>query len=503
MPIILFCIYFKLQAPKDEQSYSYPGPTKHQYSRGKILSRRKYVDLEEKPETLSNLCLKSQGQAPELFVSTGRPGRGGGGGGGGGKRDERPPRAERGDRGDRGERGDKRGSDRQKKGDKKEEKEEVPVAEAFSVSEEKMHLESLLNYVAFNKRAVQRTFLPEEGTAPPPPPKRLRPGHQPKPPGDDDVSGATAEKANAEAQMVLRGAMSFKSATVAKDLYDQLMDSQVEITERTFTLMIEGCVLASDLKSASDFLMKMETSGYCPESELLDKVMDLYSQQKSLREQEKQLPPAPEEVPAEPEPAPPIPPAPAASPSVEEPIEGLPDEEDRALEGILHDTITEPAETALAEEDAAKTRLSSDAPIFVPSFSPAPAAPPAAAAPNDETEEPEQRTSLRTKLVASAKPFEPQFNVTFDPTMYTWTVDQPEESANDDPKGKGKDVEGKGKGKESKGGKGKKECKEGKADGKVSAKAKKDADDGEKGKSKESSDKKDGKKTGAPKWKPK
>lgn len=32
-------------------------------------------------------------------------------------------------------------------------------------------------------------------------------------------------------------------------------------------------------------------------------------------------------------------------------------------------------------------------------------------------------TAQRTRLVASAKPFEPQFNVTFDQYMYAWAVD--------------------------------------------------------------------------------
>merc|ERR1740139_1037112 len=48
--------------------------------------------------------------------------------------------------------------------------------------------------------------------------------------------------------------------------------------------MIDSCVLANDLKSASDFLMKMEASGHSPDTKLLDKVMELYSQQKVLRE---------------------------------------------------------------------------------------------------------------------------------------------------------------------------------------------------------------------------
>merc|ERR1712066_1184770 len=53
----------------------------------------------------------------------------------------------------------------------------------------------------------------------------------------------------------------------------------------------------------------------------------------------------------------------------------------------------------------------------------------------------------RTKLMASAKPFEPQYNVRFDPLYYTWTVDQTEEPGKGESKGKGKKGKGRGKGK--------------------------------------------------------
>lgn len=77
-----------------------------------------------------------------------------------------------------------------------------------------------------------------------------------------------------------------------------------------------------------------------------------------------------------------------------------------------------------------RLKLSSDAPVFVPCFMPAPPAPPAAGAPaGDDEDEGEIRTSLRTKLVASAKPFEPLFNVTFDPTTYNGRLITPERAA--------------------------------------------------------------------------
>jgi hypothetical protein len=177
----------------------------------------------------------------------------------------------------------------------------------LSPEEEKMHLESLLNYVAFNRKDPQRTFLPDE--APPPPPPKPLPTKKPdgtkieapaaaapptavaeSVPSFDSgslVTGDEAAKANAEAQMVLGGAIKFRRVDVATNLYDKLIQSQVEISEKTFALMIESCVLASDLKNASDFLLKMEASGHSPETELLDKVMDLYSQVKTTKRENK------------------------------------------------------------------------------------------------------------------------------------------------------------------------------------------------------------------------
>jgi len=257
--------------------------------------------------------------------------------------------------------------------------------------------------------------------------------------------------------------------------------------------MIEGCVLAGDLKSASDFLMKMETSGFCPESDLLDKVMDLYSQQKSQRQKQAEAPKEPTPMGAAPSPLG------AGAPAF------APGGGGEAAEGDAE---------KLAEDDLAKSsslrsrlKLSSDAPVFVPSFMPAPPAPPAADAPAGERpEEGEGRTSLRTRLVASAKPFEPLFNVTFDPAMYTWTADKTEEGGGGGKSGgKGEELgeggkkgktgdgkEGKGKGKDGKSGGKEGKGKDGK-DGKSGGKAKKGAES-----SKDEAAEKDG-----PRWKPK
>jgi pentatricopeptide repeat protein len=296
-----------------------------------------------------------------------------------------------------------------------------------------MHLESLLNYVAFNRKEQQRTFLPDEDTAPPPPPpnKKTATATEKEVDGATGLSfsgGASEEKVNLEAQMVLRGALNFKRVDVVMDLYNQLRDSNVGITESTFTLMIEACVQASDLKKASDFLMKMETSGYNPESQLIDKVMALYSQQKS---KPAPAPSGKEKGVAKDE-------LPAPTPVVELP----PVIPSQAPEEVL-------AGAGIELVNEQRQKLSSHASIFVPSFIPPP--PPSSTKPKpaaagvasegpegaeaageknvEKKNEDDTAASQRTRLTATAKEFLPQFNVTFDPYMYTWTVDQSDETA--------------------------------------------------------------------------
>lgn len=384
LPIILFCIYFKLQSPKEELR---PGPSGHVYARGELLAHRRAASLGgPPPASLQDLSLKDQAQAPSLFAAKpGRPARPAGG-----RREAAGPPRERREKRDGGRRAER--------------PHEGPDEAAPSTSEDKMHLESLLNYVAFNRKEQQRTFLPNEDVAPPPPP--------PKKPKPDPIM---AESVRAESQMVLRGAVDFKRADIAKNVYAQLVNLQVEIPGQTFALMIEACVLARDLKSASDFLMKMETSGFSPDSELLDKVMDLYSEKKIQREQEPTVPPL----------------------SAPLPVSG---------QLVSHAPVVLPnQEGMLAEALGPRSKLSSSAPVFVPSFGipPPPPKPPtveggiagegalrprearwapaalaafgpgvalpaAAAAADAHTAFVAHSLEIpRTKLVASAKPFEP------------------------------------------------------------------------------------------------
>jgi len=156
----------------------------------------------------------------------------------------------------------------------------APADESLLSEEERMHIESLLNFVAFaHKEQPQRTFLPNEQHRPPPP-KRLPPIAMP------EADPSDAALANSQVQLVLKGVVNSKLGLkkcdyVARALNDKLLDTHVTPTEATFSLMVEACVISRDLKGASEFLMKMETSGHCPSSELLDKVMDLYSESRT------------------------------------------------------------------------------------------------------------------------------------------------------------------------------------------------------------------------------
>jgi len=292
LPIVLFIIFFQHQRPKDKQD---PGPQGNAYARSVFLAHRKAPAVRQAavPAEYDNITLKDSTQAPELFANTRVPrGAPGGRPGGGTRGAPREPR----------ERRDKEGKEggRRERPDRKEPREAAisgdlseasPVVAAEPV-EDKQHLESLLNYVAFNRQDPLRTFH-NEGEAPPPPPahsKPQKPQASEKAEESETAGGSTTEatKANADAQLVLKGAIEMKRGGVARDIYAKMTDSQVEITSSTFTLMIEACVQSADLKGASDLLMKMETSGHTPETKLLDQVMDLYSAQKGQREKEKE-----------------------------------------------------------------------------------------------------------------------------------------------------------------------------------------------------------------------
>eukprot|EP00930_Biecheleria_cincta_P002877 TRINITY_DN103852_c0_g1_i1.p1 TRINITY_DN103852_c0_g1~~TRINITY_DN103852_c0_g1_i1.p1 ORF type:complete len:539 (-),score=132.48 TRINITY_DN103852_c0_g1_i1:135-1751(-) len=401
LPIILFCVYIKFQTSKDDQALSKPTSTKNRYARSIILAHRKAAAGKPKHEDLSNLVLKDQSQAPELFQGAEggrRPGGRGSGRSAGGQRGEerrdRPKREPREPRepkehGEKGERESRR-SQRQPSELEKRLFEEAPVATPaaegaaqLTEDQEKMHLESLLNYVAFNRKDQQRNFmLDEDGEPPPPPPKKPAVAASTTGGGEQqsvkELAKMTTEKANEEAQMVLRGAINFKRVDVAKDLHAQLVAQNVDISESTYELMIEASILAKDISSSTDFLMKMESSGHSPCSELLDKVLDLYSSEKTQREQRKKM------------------------------------------------KAAEVAEPIKAEE--ARAKLKSDAPIFVPSFGipppppkpkeapdgagtegGEPAAAPTEAADQTPSAEATTQSEPRTKLKSAAQAFVPQF----------------------------------------------------------------------------------------------
>lgn len=134
--------------------------------------------------------------------------------------------------------------------------------EAAVKASDKMHLEALVNYMAFDSKEQQRAFLLDKEEA-------------------ETDAFKISDKANSMAQMVLKGAIKSKRCDVATELYSQLTESQVEVAEMTFSYLIEACTCVCDLKDAGNFLVKMEAAGYCPDADLLDKVMVLHSQQKA------------------------------------------------------------------------------------------------------------------------------------------------------------------------------------------------------------------------------
>merc|ERR1719361_1345223 len=100
--------------------------------------------------------------------------------------------------------------------------------------------------------------------------------------------------------MVLRGALRVPSrgTAVAQGLFVQLTDLAVGISPLTFELMVEVCIEANNLQDASEFLMRMESSGHAPGNDILDRVMELYLLHKHASEV---APEEPEKAPRQPQ----------------------------------------------------------------------------------------------------------------------------------------------------------------------------------------------------------
>ena len=95
----------------------------------------------------------------------------------------------------------------------------IPGLSSLAAPEKNLqHLESLMNYMAFNRKN-HRIFHPKE--VPPPP------SSPPPPPHGDKPALEFQSKANLDAQMVLRGAIAFGKYDVTHDVVDSLAGAKV------------------------------------------------------------------------------------------------------------------------------------------------------------------------------------------------------------------------------------------------------------------------------------
>lgn len=269
LPVLLFWIWYRTQALKEPEGNS--------YSRQDVLAARLPTEPEDAPEGLRGIRLVADVQVQKVLgLPAARPGavvRRDSGGKGAGKRSTQPRRST-----------DSLGSG------------VTPTTSTASAAvsaalaaererqkattlteEERSQIEALLNFVAFGfKEQPKRIFLPEEHRPPPPPKKPAAPAGR-----RIEADALEAATANSEAQSVLKGLANSKaalhSADVAPLLQRRLDAAGVALSEATYALMVQSCVSANDLRSASDFLMKMESAGHSADHDLLDKVMDLYS----------------------------------------------------------------------------------------------------------------------------------------------------------------------------------------------------------------------------------
>lgn len=280
LPIVVFFITF---GPKIDAWLSSWGP---HYSRDEMLRHWKVTQGCERPPAFSNLNLATAETAPSLFQKPEPP------------RPKAKPKAREGrdkasEKERSGERGEKADFEKQPLSDdlaggrpaktqevssRKSSADKDIVPEEDKSALRRMHFESLVNFVAFNRKDPQRVFLP---AGDPPPPPRKSPAEA------AEVSGKDVLQANREAQMVLHGVLEMEASGpnsvlggVARSLSDQLSAASVEILSETFGLMVRSCIKVVDLPSCSDFLLRMEAAGLALDGELLDQVMELYWSQK-------------------------------------------------------------------------------------------------------------------------------------------------------------------------------------------------------------------------------
>lgn len=272
LPIIFFIAWYRGQA----QAQGADGRGgKHRYARDVLVAARRGADERDVPDVLSSIKLMDEASVQKALGGPPPRPRGSGpdAGGRSGARPKRQPGVDR----------VRSGNDVRRTNSRVEAQAEAATPTASGgpklggsqslTEEERSSLEALFNFAALGQKDRQRrVFLPSG--QPPPPPRR--PAQRPK------ADAMEEAKANGDAQTILKGAVNpkiqLKCPELAKALHQRLSDSNARPSEATYSLMVEACVISNDLKGASDFLMKMESAGHSADSELLDKVMDLYSE---------------------------------------------------------------------------------------------------------------------------------------------------------------------------------------------------------------------------------
>lgn len=375
-PVVLFVLYYWVHSFRKDELLN-------RYSRSTMLAYRNSLPPALGiPASLATIRIVDESIAPVSSTTSNRPGRG--------VRKDKIPKECR-------ERHERKSGKQQCGFEVPAVTREILASTVTQGFEEKMNLELLLNYVAFKRKDEQRIFLVDDGSMPPPPPPR---GKQ------SQVESAQLEEAIAREKLLsaislfstknsdradadVHAAINFKHVEATRDLCKRLLESNVKISESTFTLMIEACILASDLNSVCNLLLKMEHYGYCPSSGLLDKVMELYSRDKLACEGQKRMKDSEDMV----------------SPDVA--MAKLPNTNDEASQEAVEESGASPkARQPVTLEVRAK--LSAQAALFTP-MTRTPLS--SLSKPHWVSANANLPLSRRTALNGEAKPFEPALNM--------------------------------------------------------------------------------------------
>lgn len=85
------------------------------------------------------------------------------------------------------------------------------------------------------------------------------------------------EQENNKALGILKGCTQMKQVKVAFDVFNQMRRERVKVSPDVYNEILKCCLVCSDFKKASYIIQKMSMQRQFPDSDLVDKFLELYN----------------------------------------------------------------------------------------------------------------------------------------------------------------------------------------------------------------------------------